>query len=271
MLHILNGSSTEQTLRQTSIAGDLFSFRDALIAGPASEDLDEISWCRTRAEHLSEDYGVSKDESERDLLLQTEMLGSFAKHDEIVLWFEHDLFCQLNLLYLLNWFGNVETGKTKLSLINVGAFPGKEHFRGIGELNADELACIYSTPRIHKASTQTDVVQVGLMHCCHSFPLDLKVDVDSFFASSLVGHFVVMKVEVCVRRTPSYHSRKQRDHPADVFRRLISGRASSVESWDVLALECTTMTVLDLSNQRNRRPGCSERSEGLVSPDRRTH
>jgi hypothetical protein len=76
-----------------------------------------------------------------------EMLRSFEKHDEIVLWFEHDLFCQLNLLYLLNWFGNLELGNTRLSLINVGAFPGKENFRGIGELNADELASLFPERR----------------------------------------------------------------------------------------------------------------------------
>ena len=173
MLHILNGSSTEQTLRQTTIAGDLFSFRDALIAGPAPEGLDESSWRLRRAEHLSENYGASKDECERDLFRQMEMLRSFEKHDEIVLWFEHDLFCQLNLLYLLNWFGNLELGNTRLSLINVGAFPGKENFRGIGELNADELASLFPERR-EVTDVEFKLAQAAWKAFCSANPTSIE-------------------------------------------------------------------------------------------------
>jgi Domain of unknown function (DUF1835) len=193
MLHILNGSSTEQTLRQTSIAGELFSFRDALIAGPAPEGLDEDSWRRTRAQHLSEDYGVNTDECERDLLLQTEMLSSCAKHDEIVLWFEHDLFCQLNLLYLLNWFSNVEPGNTKLSLINVGTFPGKENFRGLGELNADELASLFPERR-DVTSVEFKLAQAAWNAFCSVDPTSIEALLDTdtsalpFLSQALLAH-----------------------------------------------------------------------------------
>ena len=80
---------------------------------------------------------------ERDLTTQEETLSSFSQHEEVVLWFEHDLFCQLNLLYLLDWFAQVELTQTRLSLINIGEFPGRESFRGLGELNADELASLF--------------------------------------------------------------------------------------------------------------------------------
>jgi hypothetical protein len=199
MLHILNGSSTEQTLRQTSIAGDLFSFRDALIAGPAPEGLDEISWRRTRVEHLSEDYGVSRDESERDLLLQIEILSSFAKHDEIVLWFEHDLFCQLNLLYLLNWFGNVEPGNTKLSLINIGAFPGKENFRGIGELNADELASLFPERRA-VTDAEFKLAQAAWKAFCSADPTSIEALLDN---DTSALPFLSKALQAHLRRFPS--------------------------------------------------------------------
>jgi hypothetical protein len=148
MLHICNGTSTESTLRQTSIPGEFFSVRDALISGPAPYGLDDNAWLRTRATYLSRSYGVEYAECERDLLRQSEMLSSFADHDEVVLWFEHDLFCQLNLLYLLNWFSNVELGNTKLTAVNIGAFPDRENFRGLGELTADELASLFPQRRL---------------------------------------------------------------------------------------------------------------------------
>ena len=143
MLHILNGDSTEHTLKQSSVAGEYFSFRDALINGPTPGDADGEEWRHLRARHLAESYGVDLAVCERDLTTQEETLSSFSQHEEVVLWFEHDLFCQLNLLYLLDWFAHVELAQTRLSLINIGEFPGRDNFRGLGELNMDELASLF--------------------------------------------------------------------------------------------------------------------------------
>ena len=44
-------------------------------------------------------------------------LESFADYDEIVLWFEHDLFDQLLLIRHLEWFSRRDLGDTKLMLI----------------------------------------------------------------------------------------------------------------------------------------------------------
>ncbi|MFN2514194.1 MAG: RNA polymerase subunit sigma, partial [Pyrinomonadaceae bacterium] len=81
-------------------------------------------WRRLRARHLAVSYGVDQREAENGLLVQEERLAGFPAHDEVILWFEHDLFCQTNLIYLLNWFAERNLGKTKLSLICIGEFPG---------------------------------------------------------------------------------------------------------------------------------------------------
>jgi len=143
MLHILNGSSIEEPLKQSSIEGEFFSFRDALIAGPVLSGLDESEWRRLRAAHLSSSYGVESDKCDKELSEQTQALQSFSQHEEVVMWFEHDLFCQLNLLYLLDWFAHVDLAQTKLSLVNIGKFPGKPDFRGLGELSETELASLF--------------------------------------------------------------------------------------------------------------------------------
>jgi Domain of unknown function (DUF1835) len=173
MLHILNGSSTEETLRGSTITGELFSFRDALISGPATRTLDESIWRRTRAEHLSKSYGVNYDECERDLYKQSETLRSFKNHDEIVLWFEHDLFCQLNLLYLLDFFGRCELSSKRLSLINIGSFPGRENFRGLGELNVEDLASLFSE-RQRVTEAQLQLAQSGWQSFSSTDPREIE-------------------------------------------------------------------------------------------------
>ena len=143
MLHIHNGDSSADTAKHSSLPGEHFAFREALIAGPAPSDLSQSEWRHVRAQHLSESYGVELQKCDRELLDQEAKLATFPEHEEVVLWFEYDLFCQVHLIYLLNWFGQRQLGQTKLGLICVDEFPGKPNFRGLGELNAEELASLF--------------------------------------------------------------------------------------------------------------------------------
>lgn len=143
MLNIHNGDSTAVTARAAPIPGAHLAFREALVAGPTPANLESGEWRKLRAAHLSSAYGGSWEEAQRDLERLDAALASYHLHDEVVLWFEHDLFCQINLLYLLDWFAARDLGKTQLSLIFIGEFPGKPDFRGLGELNPAELASLF--------------------------------------------------------------------------------------------------------------------------------
>ena len=145
MLHIHNGDSTANTARQSTIPGEHFAFREAMISGPTPAGLHDADWRKLRADHLSAVYGGAREEAEQDLLRQEGTLSSYAAHEEVVLWFEHDLFCQLHLIYLLNWFAARDLGKTKLSLVCIGEFPGVENFHGLGELQATQLASLFDS------------------------------------------------------------------------------------------------------------------------------
>jgi hypothetical protein len=100
-------------------------------------------WRKTRAAHLSSAYRVEFDKCHRQLELQEEVFASFPSHDEVVLWFESDLFCQTNMLYVLDWFARRDLGRTKLSLVCIGEFPGRPGFRGLGELEPEHLTSLF--------------------------------------------------------------------------------------------------------------------------------
>ena len=117
MLHILNGDATANILKKTDLSGELLPWREALVTGPTPGGLPFDEWTNLRANHLSEDYEKSFDECKASLLNQEEILRTFSKHEEVVLWFEHDLFCQINLIYLLNFFSQQKENRTRFSLI----------------------------------------------------------------------------------------------------------------------------------------------------------
>jgi uncharacterized protein DUF1835 len=147
MLHIHNGDSSASILKESGFPGHHFAFREALVEGPTPRGLSDEEWRDVRSRHLAEAYNVKADDCKKELLEQQHSLAGYASHDEVVLWFEHDLFCQVNLLYLLNWFSERELGPTTLSLICIDEFPGVENFRGLGELDAGQMASLFDTRR----------------------------------------------------------------------------------------------------------------------------
>jgi hypothetical protein len=143
MLHIYNGDSTADTARAGDVPGEHLPWREALVCGPAPADVPEADFIHLRAHHLAAAYNVPVEKCRAELVKLHERLGTFAEHDEVVLWFEHDLFCQVQLIYLLNWFAGRELGQTKLSLVCVDQFPGVHPFHGLGQLNQEQLQSLF--------------------------------------------------------------------------------------------------------------------------------
>lgn len=199
MLHIHNGDASANIAKASLLPGEHFAWRESLVTGPTQTQVSGDEWRSLRARHLSEAYSVDLQECERRLLDQEKKLSSFEEHDEVVLWFEHDLFCQINLLYLLNWFGQQDTGNTKLSLICIGEFPGKENFRGLGELNAEQMASLFPA-RQQVTSAQLKLAERAWAAYCSADPTDVENVVKS--DTSLLP-FLRQALKAHLRRFPS--------------------------------------------------------------------
>jgi hypothetical protein len=145
MLHILNGDSSTNTLRESSVAGEYVAWREALVEGPAPGGLDTAAWLEARANHLAEAYDADVEGCTKQLEVLEQGLSRYREHDEVVLWFEHDLFCQVHLIYLLNWFATRELGQTRLSLICISDFRGMKRLTGLGPLNPQQMASLFDT------------------------------------------------------------------------------------------------------------------------------
>ena len=76
------------------------------------------------------------------------VIAGDSSYDELVLWYEHDLFDQLNLIQLLTWIHERRPTTKPVSLVCIGAFPGRTGFKGLGELTPAEVASLFTTPRV---------------------------------------------------------------------------------------------------------------------------
>jgi hypothetical protein len=144
-LHVTNGSSAGETLVKSGVQGRVALSHDLLYEGPTPAGLPPERWRKVRARYLAECGYAGYEECLADLTAQDRLIEEYRTYDEVVLWFEHDLFDQLQLIRLLDLFGGADPGLIKLSLICIGAFPGVEPFHGLGQLTAEQLGSLVAT------------------------------------------------------------------------------------------------------------------------------
>lgn len=141
-LHITNGDVAANIIKQSVVSGDVLPWRDPMHHGPFPADIALEKLSRIRAQYLSAP-GVDIAEAERDFRLRDEHLRAASQYENIILWFEHDLLDQLQILQILDWFGDTDFGDATLEIICIGSFPGIEQFRGIGELDGAQMASLF--------------------------------------------------------------------------------------------------------------------------------
>ncbi|UVI30495.1 sigma-70 family RNA polymerase sigma factor [Paenibacillus spongiae] len=145
MLHIVNGDSVADKLRQGVVQGDILVWREVYPEGPVFLDPANKANRSARAQYLESAMGIPSEVYIEGCLTQEKALADFHNYEEIVLWFEHDLFDQTMLCYLLHWLSQQKLGKTKISLLCIGAYPGIELFRGLGQLSVEQMKTLSGT------------------------------------------------------------------------------------------------------------------------------
>jgi len=150
LLHVANGTSTTMTIEAAGIPGICSIWADPLYEGPVPAGLSDTGLLDVRMRYLAgpadstpgagsagEDPSL---DAANDLRQWRAAIERHESYDELILWFEHDLFDQLNLVQLLTWIRDHLPATKPVSLVCIGSFPGRPDFKGLGELTPDELA-----------------------------------------------------------------------------------------------------------------------------------
>jgi hypothetical protein len=147
MLHVANGCSTTDLIERAEMAGKTSIWADPLYDGPVPSGLSDTELLDLRARHLAGPPWPAAVDPANDLRRWRTVIENNSSYDELVLWFEHDLFDQLNLIQLLAWIHEERPTTKPVTLVCVASFPGHPRFKGLGELTPAELASLFSTRR----------------------------------------------------------------------------------------------------------------------------
>jgi len=157
-LHITNGDHAADLLRSSGIGGDVLAWRDPMHHGPFPAELDLDAVSEVRARYLAGEHDPAAIQA--DFRQRNDTLRSAGRYDEVILWFEHDLLDQLQLLQLLDWFTTAERGSALLTVICIDRFPSVVPFRGLGQLTAAQIGSLLPT-RLPVTAEQLATARAG--------------------------------------------------------------------------------------------------------------
>jgi hypothetical protein len=156
-LHISNGDATD--VPGTGLARRVVYWRDILHEGPVPA-VAPAQLHRIRTGYLAGHQGVGRAEVTRQFTERDQALEA-SRDGEYVLWFEADLYDQLQLTEILARLAGLGVPAERITLICIGEHPGIARFGGLGELTAKQLrdlprtnACTRLTPAALELATR---------------------------------------------------------------------------------------------------------------------
>lgn len=138
-LHVTNGDSVVYSWKKGGLLGTHVAWADVLHEGPVPGDLTLEELSRVRAAYLAQRGFGNPIKVHRDFEKRDALLRRYREFDELVLWFEHDLYDQLQLLQILNVLHDENAGAGSAQIIQSDQY--------LGMLNPDELLALYPKRR----------------------------------------------------------------------------------------------------------------------------
>lgn len=148
-LHLTNGDLASSALARSGLPGDIVSWRDLLHDGPVPRDDDLEAFRRVRGHFLASRGWSHESDAVADFAQRDARLEVVGAGDEVVLWFEPDLYDQLQLIQILARFaGGGEEARPRLTIVPADCY--------LGPMEPARLATMYGVRR--------EITAVDLLH-----------------------------------------------------------------------------------------------------------
>lgn len=144
-LHILNGDSTLNKFNASGIEGETFVWRDVLSDGPVNTEFASESFWNQRSLFMTQAFKLADGEYEKGGTIPFKALQKILKgYSEITLWFEYDLFCQINMIALIQWIGKQGLENT-ISLVCAGKTDDSDTLLALGEIEPSQYTELFAS------------------------------------------------------------------------------------------------------------------------------
>lgn len=149
--HILAGDALAKDFNKTNIEGEVIVCRECLIEGDVSAGSLEDFW-NVRANFHGKTYGEDTKSYYEQVFTEFEKLQNIPEGSEVNLWFEYELFCQINLWFCLSLVSDKKVESYRVAPVVRNE---NEIWKGFGRLGSDELeTCFEQRIKLNKADVE---------------------------------------------------------------------------------------------------------------------
>ena len=200
-LHITNGDSTTNYLKKINFEGEFITWREMLCEGKTTIDVGSERFWKNRFLYLKSSYKITKQKFINYTLKEYRNLCNKKQLDEIVLWFENDLFCQINMIAVISWLKRYRKGYT-ISIIQP-KLRRSTVYKGFSELTENQISQALKK-RINLTLDDIEYADYIWQLYCSDSPLRLEV----VFKFNPMSPFqnLTTAVEDHLKRFPSIHN-----------------------------------------------------------------
>ena len=134
ILNITNGDSAVDIMHQAGLPGHFLPWRDVLHDGPVPENLNNTELAGVRAKFIAAMGWAKESDVFESFVQRDQLLEQGQQFDKVLLWFEHDLYDQLQILQILDGLSRVDLQSTELSMVCTDNYLGYRTPEDIAEL-----------------------------------------------------------------------------------------------------------------------------------------
>lgn len=161
-LHITNGNALTTILKELEIEGDILTWQEMLCEGPTIAHIDSDEFIEVRQQFLSDFYNIEINKAE--LKKEIDKLNTAEDYKEIILWFEYDLFCHINLLGVMSLL-HQKGINLPLYLVCSGRIEGEKNLKGLSELSQKQLYKHYDERILLTAEDKDLAISLWRTYC----------------------------------------------------------------------------------------------------------
>lgn len=196
LLHITNGDMFTDILKKMPVKGEIITWREILCEGKTTTDVGSESFWKTRFDYFKSNYKVTKQTFIEKTLKEYRRLCNEKQQDEIILWFDNDLFCQINMIAVISWLKKYRSG-VQISLVA----PDKVQ-QHLSEKSEEQLLKLLEK-RVQLTSDDIATADYAWQIYCSDSPIRLE----NFAAlNTSQFNFLPLALETHLSRFPSIHN-----------------------------------------------------------------
>jgi hypothetical protein len=160
VLHITSGDSLNDRLSLLGVEGHFAVWREMLCEGKTVSSIGSPEFKEARKAFLKEVYDLDTSFYEERFGGQIDIIAAANNYYEVVLWFEYDLFCHINLLAAISYLESISY-QGSLYLVCSGRIKGEPGLFGLSELNEDQLLEHYKQKKLLPRKTVRLLTEYG--------------------------------------------------------------------------------------------------------------